>query len=464
MSGTSPSRSNPRDAASPTVRAPSPRQGCYSLKEELFLDALDRLRRGRSDVEMAVALRGLQLLDWSDSTLHLRVPHAFSHSLFEKAVRPHLESELKRMTGAVVRVRLHVGPGVGGESENRPRRGRKNRIAAPGLRDFIRDENNRVACQMLLRYRDGKALFDPFVLHGPMGCGKTHLLRGILDAVPAARPRARVAYMTAGGFGRAYRANRFRRRVEAFRAEMDAPALLVIDELDDLGNLEGTQREIVRLLERRSERGDATVFGSRDLPDRIPGLIPSLATRLQAGMVVGMKPVEPASLVNHLKSRLAKRGIRVERAVLERAVVVARGHPLSAESVVLSALVTAREARRPLTAAAVSEAAPPAAAGGTEPERVARVTERVSAYFGVTAEDLRSPRKVRRALAPRRFLALALRQAFGLTSARIGRWLGGRSISTVTAMLRQARADVATDAALGDMLDQVVKEAGSDDC
>lgn len=463
MSATSPSRSNRGGSAPGPVHAAPPRQGCYSLKEELFLDAVGRLRRERPEVEIAVALRGLQLLDWTDSTLHLQVPHAFSRSLFEKAVRPHLEAELVRMTGVVVRVRLHVGPVAAIRDDRRRSRGRAGRVPPASLRDFIRDDNNRVACEMLLRHRDGKALFDPFVIHGPPGCGKTHLLRGFLETIPATRPHSRTAYLTASGFGRAYRANLYRRRVDAFRAEMDAPAVLVIDDLQDLSTLEGTQREIVRLLGRRSERGDTTLFGGRDLPERIDGLIPALATRLQAGMVVGMKAVHQASLVAHVKTRLAKRGIRVERAVLERAAELSRGHPLTAEAVVLDALVGARAARRPLTAEAVAEAAP-TPAPGANPERLARMTERVSAFFGVVAEDLRSPRKVRRALAPRRLLAVALRRAFGLTSAEIGRYLGGRSISSVTAMLRRGRADLECDPALGDMLEQVVKDASANEC
>jgi chromosomal replication initiator protein len=331
------------------------------------------------------------------------------------------------------------------------------------LRDFVRDENNRAAYRMLLEHGNGKGLFDPFLVHGPTGCGKTHLLRGFLDVVSAARSRGRSAYLTAEAFGRAYRASLYRRRVEAFRAEMDAPSVLVIDDLGGLAGLEGTQREVVRLLERRGGLGHVTVFGARDLPDRISGLIPPLATRLDGGLVVGMKPARAASVVGHLKARLAKRGIRVERGVLERAVELAKGQPLTAETMVLEALVGARAARRPLTVEAVTDAMPPPASGEPDPGGVDRLAERVSAFFGVTVEDLRSPRKVRRALAPRRLLALGLRRAFELTSARIGRYLGGRSVSTVTAMLRRARADIEADSALGSVLEQMVKDVVAHD-
>jgi chromosomal replication initiator protein len=236
---------------------------------------------------------------------------------------------------------------------------------------------------------------------------------------------------------------------------VDRPRILVIDELDRLATMPATQRELVRVLERRQARGNATLFAAREHPGRLAGLEEALRTRLLGGMVAQMKPPHPATVLARVKARLAKRGIRTETGVLARAVELGGGHPVAAETIVLEAAVAARSKGRPLVADQLVSPPRPEAADGPGSSRIDRLTARVSTYFAVSAADLRSPRKVRRALEPRRFLALLLRRAAGLRSAEIGCYLGGRSVSTVTALLRQGAALLERDPALREFFEQL---------
>lgn len=425
-----------------------PRPHRYSLKEELFIRALDQVRLSHPGVEVSAGLKGVKLLDWADSTLHLEVPHEFSRTLFEKAVRPLLESALASLTGTDIRLRLHLAQ-AGPFPERRRIRSFRTRRA--NLADFLQDDGNRMVYRLVMDYRKARPLFDPLVIHGVSQCGKTHLLRGFLALMKAEVGAGSVKYMTAPVFGRAYRATLYRRRVESFREEMNSPRILVLDEMHGLESLPGAQAEMARLLERRQILGHSTILASRQPPDRIEGLIPALATRLHGGMVVRLHRLRPGTLVAFLKSRLLKRGVRLEPGILERAVHLGEGHPNTTESILLKAVASAREARRPVTLDCVLPLPAPGPDPGPDWKRIVHITSRVGGYFGVTVADLQSPRKVRRALAPRRFLALALRRGFALTSSEIGRYLGGRSLSTVTVMLRQARALLEEDASLREL-------------
>ena len=333
------------------------------------------------------------------------------------------------------------------------------------LNDFILDEGNRMAHRLLMHYRDGSPLFDPLVIHGPARCGKTHLLRGFLALMKHQAGPGAVVYLTASMFSRAYRATLYRRRLDSFRAEMDEPRVLLLDDSQDLDTMPGTQREIVRLLDRRQARGFRTVVAGREPPASHTGLEDALRSRLSGGVVVPVKVLDSGSVASHLKTRLLKRGVRVDRSVLDRAVVLADGHPITAETLVLDALAEARQMHRPLTAADME---PPVAGNGFpgSPEdrsgQMDRLTGQVAGYFGVSASDLRSPRKVRRALMPRRVLALILRRGLALTSAEIGRYLGGRSISTVTVLLRQGKALAVEDDGLRAMVEHWLLELARD--
>jgi len=434
-----------------------PLQNLLSLKEELFLQALEEVRREHDGFELRAGLKGIQLLDWADSTLHLEVPHEFSRRLFDRSVRPCLEASLKVLTGTVIRLRLHVknaaNPPV-------PRRVRAYRTGRADLSDFIQDPANRRAYGLVMEYTNGKPLFDPFLVCGPSRCGKTHLLRGLFETLRAGENEpGSVIYMTAPVFSRAFRATRYRRRLDSFKLEMDAPRILILDDLHRIATMPATQREVAQLLERRQMRAHLTLFGSREHPDRIQGFDAALRSRLLGGMVVPMRSLSPERLARHLETRLKRRGVRLDRSVIERAVHLSEGNPITAETIILNALAVARNQRRPLTAASIAPPRFPPGMEGPDGRRIDGITDRIAAFFGVSAADLRSPRKVRRALAPRRLLALALRQGFALTSAEIGRYLGGRSVSTVTVLLRQAKALLEEDPSLREMFQHCLNEA-----
>ncbi len=433
-----------------------PRQHRYSLKEELFIRALDQVRRSHPGVEVSAGLKGVKLLDWADSTLHLEVPHEFSRTLFEKTVRPLLESALASMTGTDIRLRLHVAQASPFSGRRRIRSFRTRRA---NLADFLQDDGNRMVYRLVMDYRNARPLFDPLVIHGASQCGKTHLLRGFLALIRAEEGAGAVKYMAAPVFGRAYRATLYRRRIESFREEMNAPRILVLDEMHALESLPGAQAEIARLLERRQVLGQSTILASHHPPDGIEGLIPALASRLLGGMVVRLPRLRPETLMAYLKSRLLKRGVRLDPGILERAVNLGEGHPNTAESILLNAVASAREARRPVTLDGVLPLQPPGPDSGPDWNRIVRLTARIAGYFGVTVADLQSPRKVRRALVPRRLLALALRREFALTSSEIGRYLGGRSLSTVTVMLRQARALLEEDASVQELFSHLLPDS-----
>ncbi|MBN2490206.1 MAG: hypothetical protein JXQ29_05100 [Planctomycetes bacterium] len=423
-----------------------------ALKEELFLQALDEVRRRQPGAETGAGLRGVKLRDWSGSTLHLEVPHEFVRGLFERAVRLPLESALLGLTGSVVRVRLHVAADDGGPHR---RDSPAARSRPSSLADFIQDENNRVVFRLVTQYLKGNPLFDPFLVHGPAAAGKTHLLRGFVELCKRDGESGSAAYFTGSVFGRAFRATSYRRRLDAFRAEVDRPRILVIDGLDRLGTMPATQRELVRLLERRQARGHVTLFAAREHPLRLEGLEDALRSRLLGGMVVRMMPVSLAAVQARVKAGLAKRGVRIEDGVLGRAVELSGGHPVAAETMILRAVAVARAEGRAVRAAELEPPERPAPGDGPDWTRIEGLAAEVAAYFAVSVADLRSPRKVHRAMDPRRFLVVMLRRSFALPAADIGQYLGGRSVSTVAALQRQGTALLAEDPALRELADQL---------
>jgi hypothetical protein len=131
--------------------------------------------------------------------------------------------------------------------------------------------------------------YNPLVLVGPTGSGKTHLLHGIGAALRAGG-LSRVACLGAGEFSDLLIAAIDRDAVPAFRARLRRVDALCLDDVHLLAERERTQEELFLLFNALSERGTQMVFTTSRRPAELAGLAPRLVSRLEGGLVATLEP------------------------------------------------------------------------------------------------------------------------------------------------------------------------------
>lgn len=100
----------------------------------------------------------------------------------------------------------------------------------------------------------------PFWIHGDCGCGKTHLLHAIGHRILERDPRARVCYVHSFNFmGEVIQSYRDR-RFDEFRQRYAGLDVLLIDDVSFLNCKPHSQAELLRALDRLTERGKLIVM------------------------------------------------------------------------------------------------------------------------------------------------------------------------------------------------------------
>jgi len=162
---------------------------------------------------------------------------------------------------------------------------------ALGQADFLVAPCNQAAIQWLDRWPDWPA--PALTLHGPAGCGKTHLAR-----VFAARSRAPL--------------------VEADRLATEAVPLLlggaracVVDDADRAG-----AEPLLHLYNLVAERRGGMLLTARDPPARWPSLLPDLRSRLVAAPAVAVAAPDEALLGALMIKLFADRQLAVSEEVV----------------------------------------------------------------------------------------------------------------------------------------------------
>ncbi|MBL0171896.1 MAG: ATP-binding protein [Gemmatimonadaceae bacterium] len=131
--------------------------------------------------------------------------------------------------------------------------------------------------------------YNPLLVHGPSGVGKTHVAHALGNAVRAAWPRKAVACVSATAFVEELVAAMQEGGVERWRSRYRAADVLIVDDVHHLADKERTQEELFHLFNHLYDRGSQIVLTSDRAPRDIVGLADRLRSRFEGGLVATLQ-------------------------------------------------------------------------------------------------------------------------------------------------------------------------------
>lgn len=315
---------------------------------------------------------------------------------------------------------------------------------------LVEADGNRVAVQAARETIAAPgSKFNPLVVVGGEGAGKTHLLQAMAGELAARPAGGRVVSLTGEGFTNAVLEGIRLRRMGSVRELFRGADALLMDGVDFLGVSERAQQELLHTFDALLNGGKQMVFSSSRFPGQLARLDPALQARLQTGLTVELAEAGEEWRLNLLWKRAAIEGITLpeEAARLLAARIGAGSRQL--EGALLRVAAYASLQNRPITVELAEEVAGPyfdRAEGPPElPLSSEKILARVADRFGLTLKTLRARLATQNVSRARRVAAFLLRELGGLSYAEIGTELGNRAYSTVYEALQAARAKMATD-------------------
>jgi len=189
-------------------------------------------------------------------------------------------------------------PDLVAEAEALVARAREGATPPPGpspfwqLADFAEGPGNRMAVRAALMAVEQPALkYNPLVIVGPSGTGKTHLLHAIGNGL-ARREAAVVACLSTQEFVDDLIAAIDRDRVSWWRTRYRRVTAFLLDDIQLLHSKERTQEEFFWLFNQLVEDQRQMVFTSLVPLNELEGVEPRVVSRLEGGLVVHLPPPE----------------------------------------------------------------------------------------------------------------------------------------------------------------------------
>ena len=309
------------------------------------------------------------------------------------------------------------------------------------------------------------AQYNPIVIHGTNGMGKTHLLYAIEHAVKQTDPNHRVKLISSEAFVSAFvssvRGGNGREAIEAFKSSLRDVDLLIIDDAHFIADKPGSQEELLHTLVSLVDQGRQILIAADRHPDKIEKASERLKSYLSSGLVCKI-----GSADYELRLRILDRLIARRRASGNDTLAIpqnARDHlaarmnatPRDLEGAFNQIVAQSEFLGTPITLETVQETLSDSRYTTGQRLTVDRIQKAVCEEFRVTLTDMTSKRRARVIARPRQVAMYLSKKLTKRSLPDIGRRFGGRDHTTVMHAVKRIDSLRAEDAAFNAQIEAV---------
>jgi len=178
--------------------------------------------------------------------------------------------------------------------------------------NFVVGQSNRMAhggAQAVANDPGGQ--FNPLVIYGRSGMGKTHLLHSIANEMRSRRPNVRVEYLTAQVFAEEFVIALQTNKIDAFRRRIRSAEVWLVDDIQMVLGKDKTQEEIFHTFNYLQQSGRQMVFTADRPPSELFVMNDRLRSRLEAGLVTDIRLPDTETRIAILNTKAQSKGIEL---------------------------------------------------------------------------------------------------------------------------------------------------------
>ena len=310
---------------------------------------------------------------------------------------------------------------------------------------FVIGTSNRFAHAAAIAAAEQPArAYNPLVIYGESGLGKTHLLHAIGHYTREMFSGARVRYVSSEEFTNEFiNSIRDESSTQFQRLYRDVDCLLV-DDIQFLSGKVQTQEEFFHTFNTLHNNNKQIVVTSDIHPRQLPDFEDRMRSRFEWGLITDVQPPDLETRIAILRKKTLQDGMHVPDDVLEYIAdrVSSNIRELEGSLIRVSAFASLNKA--PVTIDLAQDVLKDLIGDQSRPEISAGVIlAQTAQYFGFSIEDLCGPSRSRTLVTARQVAMYLCRELTDLSLPRIGQEFGGRDHTTVMHAERKVRKEIA---------------------
>ncbi|MBK7822159.1 MAG: chromosomal replication initiator protein DnaA [Tessaracoccus sp.] len=416
------------------------------------------------DLASRAWLRRTQPLDIHGSTLMLAVADETTRDRIESKLRAQVQEKLSAICAQPMYLAVMINPDLvleevveAPEPTDLPPQPMLPRTLPQELRlnprytfeSFVAGSSNRFAhaAAAAVAETPGKS-YNPLMIYGPSGLGKTHLLHAIGHYVSSYYEQLRVKYVSTeeltNDFINAISSN----RTAEFRSSYRDVDVLLVDDIQFLESKIQTQEEFFHTFNTLHNAQKQIVMTSDRPPKLLEALEPRLRSRFEWGLMTDIQPPDLETRIAILRKKVASQRLTAGSEVLE---LIASRIPTNIrelEGALTRVAALASLNQQEMTVALAEEVLNDLMPQDASPVDAETIMESSARYFGISHDDLTGSSRVASIASARQIAMYLCRELTDLSLPKIGAKFGGRDHSTVLHAVRKISEKIGVDRAL----------------
>jgi chromosomal replication initiator protein len=424
---------------------------------ELWRRCLARLEAEFSAEDVHTYLTPLQARE-SDAGLTLWAPNGYTLEIVRARYLPQVKHVLDHLTGHDVPVSLQVGAANGSSERNGERPSSRTAKAGPEKRavganldphytfeNFVEGKSNQLgkAAAMQVAQNPGRA-YNPLLLYGGTGLGKTHLMHAAGNLMRAEKPDVKVLYLRSEQFVSGMVRALQQKDMDDFKRRFRSVDALLIDDIQFFAGKNTTQEEFFHTFNALFEGKQQIILTCDRYPKEVENLEPRLKSRLGWGLSVAIEPPDFETRAAIVLAKAQAKGVDLPEEVAVLMAKRMRSNVRDLEGRKIGAEFAQETLRDLLTVHAQAITIP-------------NIQKTVADYYQLRLADLLSKRRSRSVARPRQMAMSLAKELTEHSLPEIGDAFGGRDHTTVLHGCRTIRDMRETDGKLRQDWEKLVR-------
>ncbi|MDG5815380.1 chromosomal replication initiator protein DnaA [Chitinispirillales bacterium ANBcel5] len=310
---------------------------------------------------------------------------------------------------------------------------------------YVVGDSNRMAHAAALAVAEapGKTTFNPLIIYGGTGLGKTHLLQAIGHFAQTEGTADNVVYLTSEEFTNQYINYVVNKKDStSFYKKFSDVDLLLIDDIQFFSGKPGTQKEFFRIFNKLLLNNKQIVLSSDRQPDKIPDMMDHIINRFMGGLNTDIQPPNLETRIAILRKKAETDGLILPEEVLQYIAGHITSNVRELEGTLIKLIASSSFTGRDITLDVAKQLCGDAISSKEERLSIKFIQQKTAEEFSISANQFAAHTRKKEVALPRS-VAMYLCKKWTRQSLRsIGLEFGGRDYSTVIHSFKKIEAEL----------------------
>ena len=428
------------------------------MLESVWKQCLDYLESALPLKQFDTWLRPLQAEVTADG-LCLLAPNEYVRDWVDQHYREQIRDTLEKVgggqpcsvtvaVGSIPTAEIEAPDSVSGRGEDSA-----DRRLVVGLQskfqfsNFIEGKSNQLALAASLQVAENPGTYNPLLIYGAVGLGKTHLVHAIGNVIMR-RPRARIAYLPAMDFVRDMVSSLRHNRMDQFNQYYRSFDALLVDDIQFFAGKSKSQEEFFHAFDALLQGDHQIVLTCDRYPREVDQLPERLTSRFESGISYAIEPPDLETRAAILTAKAAAADVDLREDVALFLARRLKSNVRDLEGALKRVIMGSGFQSEEITIEYCTKALEDLFAIHDRSVTVEIIQKTVADYFRLRVSDLTSKRRSRSIVRPRQTAMALARELTNRSFPEIGASFGDRDHTTVLYACRKIEKLRKTDSSI----------------